>query len=47
MQSTAKDVTTYIDEAPPERQELHRLRHLCRSLLSGFEESMDYGGPSY
>jgi uncharacterized protein YdhG (YjbR/CyaY superfamily) len=48
MQSTAKDVTTYIHEAPPERQEvLIRLRHLCRSLLTGFEEAMDYGGPSY
>jgi len=48
MQSEAKDVTTYIEEAPAERQEaLHRLRELCRTLLTGFEESMDYGGPSY
>lgn len=48
MQSTAKDVTIYINEAPPARQEvLTRLHRLCRSLLTGFEESMDYGGPSY
>ena len=48
MQSTAKDVTTYIQEAPAEWQEaLTHLRDLCRALLSGFEESMDYGGPGY
>jgi uncharacterized protein YdhG (YjbR/CyaY superfamily) len=48
MQSTAIDVTTYIQEAPPERQAaLIRLRDLCRATLTGFEESMDYGGPCY
>ncbi|HEX6035588.1 MAG TPA: DUF1801 domain-containing protein [Anaerolineales bacterium] len=48
MQSKAKDVTTYIEEAPAERREvLRRLRDLCRAELTGFEETMDYGGPSY
>jgi len=48
MQSIAKDVTDYIKEAPAERQEaLTRLRDLFRTTLNGFEESMDYGGPSY
>ena len=48
MQSKAKDVSTYIEEAPAERQEaLTRLRELCRAELTGFEETMDYGGPSY
>jgi uncharacterized protein YdhG (YjbR/CyaY superfamily) len=48
MQSKAKDVTTYIKEAPAERREaLNRLRDLCRDILTGFEETMDYGGPSY
>ena len=48
MQSTAKDVTTYIKEVPAERQEaLLKLRALCQELLAGFEETMDYGGPSY
>jgi uncharacterized protein YdhG (YjbR/CyaY superfamily) len=48
MQSTAKDVDTYINEASPERREvLTRLRDLCCTLLPGFEESMDYGGPCY
>lgn len=48
MQSTAKDVTIYIQEAPAERQEaLTRLRDLCRATLTGFEESMDYSGPCY
>lgn len=48
MQSKAKDVTTYIEEAPTERQEtLNRLRDLCRETLLDFEETMEYGGPSY
>jgi uncharacterized protein YdhG (YjbR/CyaY superfamily) len=48
MQSKAKDVTTYIDEAPAERREiLNRLRDLCREILLDFEESMAYGGPTY
>jgi hypothetical protein len=48
MQSKAKDVTTYIQEAPPEWQAaLTRLRDLCRATLTGFEVSMDYGGPCY
>ena len=48
MRSTAKDVTTYIEETPGDRHEtLNRLRDLCRALLTGFEEIMDYGGPCY
>jgi len=48
MQSKAKEVDTYIKEAPAQRQEaLKRLRDLCRATLTGFEESMAYGGPSY
>jgi len=48
MQSNAKDVTTYIQEAPAERQEaLLKLRSLFRAELTDFEETMEYGGPSY
>lgn len=48
MQSSAKTVAAYIREAPASRQEaLKRLRELCRTILVGFKESMDYGGPSY
>jgi uncharacterized protein YdhG (YjbR/CyaY superfamily) len=48
MQSKTKDVTTYIGEAPADRQEaLHRLRNLCREILLDFEETMEYGGPTY
>ena len=48
MRSKARDVTTYIEEAPTERQEaLRRLRELCLAELTGFEEAMEYGGPSY
>ena len=45
MQSKAKDVKTYIAEAPAERREaLAKLRELCLKVLKGFDESMDYGG---
>lgn len=48
MQSKAKDVTAYIEEAPAERREaLNRLRDLCREILLDFEEAMEYGGPTY
>lgn len=48
MQSTAKDVTAYIREAPVEWQEaLTQLGERCRSRLTGFEDAMDYGGPCY
>ena len=48
MQSTAEDVTSYLQEVPADRHEaLVRLRALCREHLTGFEESMVYGGPSY
>lgn len=41
-------MSAYIKEAPAARQEaLKRLRELCRTILVGFKESMDYGGPSY
>ena len=48
MQSNAKDVNAYIQEAPPERREhLTRLRALCLEILNGYEEVMDYGMPGY
>ena len=48
MQSKAKDVTTYIQEAPPERQAyLTQLRELCLEVLTGYEEVMGYGMPGY
>lgn len=48
MQSNVKDVTTYISEAPPERQDvLIKLRQMCRELLPSLEETMDYMVPSY
>jgi len=48
MQSSAKTVPAYIKEAPAARQEaLKQLRALCRATLTGFKESMTYGGPSY
>ena len=41
MQSTAKDVTTYLEEVPAERKAaLEELRRQCLSALKGFEESM-------
>ena len=48
MQSSAKTVTAYMKEVPPERRAaLKQLRDLCRTILTDFEETMDYGGPSY
>ena len=48
MQSQAKTVTAYIKAVPEERKAaLKKLRALCRSTLTGFEESMEYGGPCY
>jgi len=48
MQSSAKTVTAYLTEVPPERKAaLTKLRRLCRTTLKGFKESMAYGGPCY
>jgi uncharacterized protein YdhG (YjbR/CyaY superfamily) len=48
MQSSAKTVSAYLKEVPPERKAaLKQLRDLCRATLTGFKESMDYGGPCY
>ena len=48
MQSSAKTVPAYLKEVPAERKAaLKQLRDLCRATLTGFKESMDYGGPCY
>jgi uncharacterized protein YdhG (YjbR/CyaY superfamily) len=48
MQSSAKTVTAYLKEVPAERRAaLKQLRDLCRTILTDFEETMDYGGPCY
>jgi uncharacterized protein YdhG (YjbR/CyaY superfamily) len=48
MQSDVKKVDQYLDEVPKERKEaLARLRQLCQNTLTGYEESMEYGMPSY
>jgi uncharacterized protein YdhG (YjbR/CyaY superfamily) len=48
MQSSAKTVTAYLTACPAERRAaLKRLRDLCRTALTGLEESMTYGGPCY
>jgi uncharacterized protein YdhG (YjbR/CyaY superfamily) len=48
MQSNLKDVTTYIQAAPAERQEvLLKLQQMCREFLPSLEETMDYMVPSY
>ncbi|MEU9374845.1 DUF1801 domain-containing protein [Streptomyces sp. NPDC048255] len=41
-------VTTYLSGVPDERREaLTRLRELCLSELTGFEEHIAYGMPAY
>lgn len=48
MQSTAKNVSEYLDQVPAERKAvLTKLRKLCRASLKGFEETMMYGMPVY
>ena len=48
MQSSARNVASYIREAPKERQQcLTRLRKLCLDTLTGYEEGMVYGMPCY
>jgi len=48
MQSTATDVTSYLQELPDARRAaLARLRQLCLDTLVGYEEGMDYGMPGY
>jgi uncharacterized protein YdhG (YjbR/CyaY superfamily) len=48
MQSTASTVDEYLETVPPQRLEaLTKLRELCLRTLTGYEESMAYGGPTY
>jgi uncharacterized protein YdhG (YjbR/CyaY superfamily) len=48
MQSEAKSVPEYLDEVPEERlPAIAKLRKLCQENLIEFEESMQYGMPSY
>ncbi len=48
MQSNAKNVDEYMMEVPEMRREsLVQLRKLCKEILVGYEESMEYGMPSY
>jgi uncharacterized protein YdhG (YjbR/CyaY superfamily) len=48
MQSPARTVSAYLKEVPVERKAaLKKLRELCRAILTDFEETMEYGRPSY
>jgi len=48
MQSKASNVTSYLEEASPERRAaLQRLRQLCHELLQEYEECIEYGMPGY
>ena len=48
MQSKAESVDAYLVEVPADRKDtLTQLRDLCLATLKGFDESMEYGMPSY
>ncbi len=48
MQSQAESVDSYLKQVPEERKvALGLLRQKCLELLTGYEESMEYGMPSY
>lgn len=48
MISDAKNVTDYLKNAPEKRKAaLTKFRKLCKEVLTGYEETMAYGGPTY
>ncbi len=48
MQSDAPDVDLYLQQVPEQRRAtLVALRELCREILAGYEERMQYGMPIY
>lgn len=48
MQSKCSTVDEYMETVPKERKaSLAKLRAMCLEHLKGFEESMEYGIPSY
>src|SRR5580704_17768917 len=48
MQSTLSNVDDYLRSVPEGRKDsMLKLRELCLDNLTGFEESMEYGMPSY
>lgn len=48
MKSEATTVEEYLAEAPEQRRPaLETLRRLCLDELSGYDEEMRYGMPSY
>ena len=48
MHSNAADVATYLEKVPADRREcLNAIRDICREVLVGYDEDMDYGMPSY
>jgi uncharacterized protein YdhG (YjbR/CyaY superfamily) len=48
VQSNAPDVAAYLEEVPADRREcLDAIRNVCREVLDGYDEGMDFGMPSY
>src|SRR5688572_13860131 len=48
MISKAKTINDYLKEVPEKRKEaLMKIRELCKEILVGYKENMEYGGPTY
>lgn len=48
MNSTAANVDEYVQEVPENRRAaINELRERCRNILVGYDESMQYGMPTY
>jgi uncharacterized protein YdhG (YjbR/CyaY superfamily) len=48
MKSEAPTVAAYLEETPAERKPvLKKLRALCRKVLAGYSEGIQYGMPVY
>jgi len=48
MISNAKTVDRYLDTVPLKRKKaISQIRKLCKTILKGYDEVMEYGGPGY
>ena len=48
MKIQAESVDKYLQQVPEERKiALEQLRNLCLEIFDGYQESMEYGMPSY
>lgn len=48
MQSRATTIDAYLSEVPADRRDaMSQIRAVCRQILKGYEEAMEYGMPAF